>query len=78
MIRLVVGIWMSAFALGNFVGPTLAGFIVQNAGFPNTTLLFFCLYAVMLVIDALSVIYYVKYFTLKVVGVNLSFSYSLD
>ena len=68
---------MSAFALGNFVGPTLAGFIVQNAGFPNTTLLFFCLYAVMLVIDALSVIH-VKYFTLKVVGVNLSFSYSLD
>ena len=76
MIRLVVGIWMSAFALGNFVGPTLAGFIVQNAGFPNTTLLFFCLYAVMLVIDALSVIY-VKYFTLKVVGVNLSFSYTV-
>ncbi len=42
---------MSAFALGNFVGPTAAGFIVQLAGFPATTLLFFALYCVMFVVD---------------------------
>lgn len=42
---------MSAFALGNFAGPTVAGLVVQFMGFPKTTLIFFILYCVMLAVD---------------------------
>ena len=37
----IIGIWLSAFSLGNCVGPTFAGFLVQSAGFPSTTIIFF-------------------------------------
>lgn len=43
---------MSAFALGNFVGPTFAGFLVQSQGFPTTTVVFFGLYLVMTLVDS--------------------------
>ena len=43
--------WLSAFSLGNFVGPTLAGCLVQTEGFRRTTMIFFGLYAVMIIID---------------------------
>jgi MFS family permease len=46
-----LGVWLSAFSLGNFVGPTLAGFLVQTQGFRGTTTIFFGLYALMIVID---------------------------
>jgi len=52
---MISGIWMSAFALGNFVGPTVAGLVVQVEGFPNTTFLFFVLYAVMVAVDVIQV-----------------------
>ena len=48
---MISGVWLSAFSLGNFVGPTLAGCLVQTEGFRMTTLIFFCLYAAMIVID---------------------------
>ena len=48
---MISGFWMSAFALGNFVGPTLAGIIVQEVGFNVTTTIFFGLYCIMLVVD---------------------------
>ncbi len=46
---------MSAFALGNFVGPTAAGFLVQITGFPETTLMFFILYCIMFTVDLVQV-----------------------
>ena len=48
---LLLGVWMSSFALGNFAGPTFAGFVVQTEGFRNTTIVFFALYVAMTVID---------------------------
>ena len=47
----IIGIWLSAFSLGNCVGPTFAGFLVQSVGFPSTTIIFFALYIVMFVLD---------------------------
>ena len=53
----IAGIWLSAFSLGNFVGPTIAGALVQTEGFRNTTLIFFFLYLVMLVLDIFEAIH---------------------
>ena len=36
----IAGIWHSSFALGNFIGPTLGGFLVDYIGFRNTTTVF--------------------------------------
>jgi len=49
---MISGIWLSAFSLGNFVGPTIAGILVQTQNFQTTTLIFFCLYVVMVIIDS--------------------------
>ena len=54
-----LGVWLSAFSLGNFVGPTIAGCLVDSLstdedpdlGFRETTLVFFVLYAVMILVD---------------------------
>lgn len=50
------GIWLSAFALGNFVGPTVAGLAVDVIGFRRTTIIFFALYAAMAAFDAIEAI----------------------
>ena len=50
------GIWLSAFALGFFVGPTVAGLTVNVIGFRSTTIIFFALYATMATLDAIEVI----------------------
>ena len=57
MIILIIGIWLSAFSLGNFVGPTIAGALVESQGFRTTTLIFFILYLLMLVIDIFEAIH---------------------
>ena len=54
---LSTGIWLSAFSLGNFVGPTIAGALVETEGFRNTTLIFFFLYLVMLLLDIFEAVY---------------------
>ena len=36
----ISGIWTSAFALGNFIGPTLGGLLVDSVGFRDTTTVF--------------------------------------
>ena len=36
----ISGVWTSAFALGNFIGPTLSGFLTESMGFQNTTTVF--------------------------------------
>lgn len=53
---MISGIWLSAFALGNFVGPTVAGLAVDVIGFRRTTIIFFALYAAMAAFDAIEAI----------------------
>ena len=47
----ISGIWTSAFALGNFIGPTVSGFLVDAYGFEWTTIVFVGLYAFILIVD---------------------------
>jgi len=53
---MISGVWLSAFSLGNFVGPTIAGILVQTESFRTTTLIFFCLYIVMVIVDSIEAI----------------------
>ena len=55
-ISMLAGVWLSAFSLGNFVGPTLAGFLVQTEGFRRTTTIFFGLYVVMMAVDLFEIV----------------------
>lgn len=48
------GMWSTSFYFGNFVGPTAAGFMVDEYGFRNTTMLFFAFYALFFLIDLVS------------------------
>lgn len=41
---LISGLWTSTFALGAFVGPTLAGILFDNVGFPWATLFVICIH----------------------------------
>lgn len=43
---LVSGLWTSAFALGAFIGPSVAGVLYDNAGFRNASMLIFALHIV--------------------------------
>ena len=45
------GFWLSSFSFGNFIGPTVAGCLVRLQGFRMTTLVFFGLYCVIIVLD---------------------------
>ena len=43
--------WSASFYIGNFIGPTVSGFLVDAYGFEWTTIVFFSLYAFILVTD---------------------------
>ena len=49
---IISGMWTTSFYLGNFVGPTTAGFLVESLGFRVTTMAFFAIYLAMAVVDA--------------------------
>ncbi len=51
------GLWTTSFYLGNFVGPTVAGTLVQSMGFRVTTTVFCALYLVMAAGDVVDIIY---------------------
>jgi len=53
--------WSSSFYFGNFVGPTVAGIMVESFGFRSTTLVFFSLYLFIILVDAIELTYYLKY-----------------
>ncbi len=55
--------WSSSFYFGNFVGPTVAGIMVESIGFQSTTLVVFSLYIFTIVVDSLELTYYLKYVT---------------
>ncbi len=46
--------------MGGFLGPTIAGFLVDAYGFRSTTILYWALYLVAIVIDACDLGYNVK------------------
>lgn len=52
--------WSSSFFLGNFIGPTLAGFTVEHYGFEATTDGFVITFIVMLFMNILELVYNVK------------------
>ena len=54
---LISGVWASAFSLGNFVGPTIAGILVEMKGFQVTTYYFCILYAIMIMLDIIDTIH---------------------
>ncbi len=43
--------WSASFYIGNFIGPTVSGFLVDAYGFEWTTIVFVGLYAFILIID---------------------------
>ena len=47
------GLWAASFNLGNFVGPTASGFLVEALGFRSSTMIFFVLYIFMGMADAI-------------------------
>jgi MFS family permease len=55
--------WSSSFYLGNFLGPTVAGILVESFGFRLTTLIVFSLFIFMFIVDSLELFYYFKYVT---------------
>ena len=49
--------WSASFYIGNFIGPTAAGFLVDAYGFEWTTVVFLGLYAFILLVDICELIY---------------------
>merc|ERR1719445_2544278 len=47
---LVSGLWTSTFALGAFIGPTLAGILFDSVGFPYGTLLIIAIHILVLLL----------------------------
>ncbi len=51
------GLWASSFNLGNFIGPTSAGFIVEAYGFRDATFVYIWIYVIMIFVDVGVLIY---------------------
>ena len=49
--------WQAAIAMGNFVGPTVGGILVEKIGFRYTTMVLFALYVFMFSIEYIETIY---------------------
>ena len=54
------GMWSGSFYLGNFLGPTVSGFLVEAYGFRQSTVVFFSILIVILVVDIFELAYNVK------------------
>ena len=55
--QIVTGLWSSSYYLGAFLGPTIAGFLVDAHGFEWTTVIFAILYCVGIVFNAFELSY---------------------
>ena len=55
-----LGMWSASFYIGNFIGPTAAGFLVDAYGFEWTTVVFFSLYVFILLVDIFELSFNVK------------------
>ena len=52
--------WTASFFLGNFMGPTVAGILVQHFGFRSSTLFFFAINCSVLLIDSAELFYSIR------------------
>jgi MFS family permease len=52
--------WSTAFYLGTFLGPTIAGFLVEWKGFRFSTIPSFVLLIVILCVDLVELVYNIK------------------
>ena len=52
--------WSASFYIGNFIGPTVSGFLVDAYGFEWTTIVFFGLYLFILVVDICELSYNIR------------------
>ena len=52
--------WSASFYIGNFIGPTAAGFLVDAYGFEWTTVVFFSLYGFILLVDIFELSFNIK------------------
>ncbi len=50
-ISLISGMWTASFFLGNFAGPTVAGFLTEHFGFRWASFLFFLINCFVLTVD---------------------------
>jgi MFS family permease len=50
--------WSGSLYFGNFLGPTIAGFLVEAYGFSYTSVLYWAFYLVVLVLDCAVIVYY--------------------
>jgi len=57
---MISGMWSASFYIGNFIGPTAAGFLVDAYGFEWTTVVFFSLYGFILLVDIFELSFNVK------------------
>ena len=55
-----LGMWSASFYIGNFIGPTVSGFLVDAYGFEWTTIVFFGLYLFILTVDICELTYNFK------------------
>lgn len=53
---MISGLWSAAWYSSCFLGPTLAGILVDNLGFRQTTVILVCCFACILVIDFIELI----------------------
>ena len=54
------GMWSTTFYLGSFLGPTIAGFLVDAKGFRFSTIPSFVLCILILVVDIVELAYNIK------------------
>lgn len=57
---LISSMWSSSFYFGNFLGPTVAGIMVDRYGFRTSTLLYWSFYIAVAVVDVFELAYNVK------------------
>ena len=57
---LISGMWQSSFYFGNFLGPTIAGFLVDAYGFRKASIVFFSMFIAVLFVDLGELGYNVK------------------
>ena len=53
---MISGLWLSAFSLGNFIGPTIAGELVERYGFQYASFVFFILFTLVLIKDVIEAV----------------------
>ena len=55
-----LGMWSASFYIGNFIGPTAAGFLVDAYGFEWTTVVFFSFNCFILLVDIFELSFHMK------------------